>query len=74
MLKEIQTLLERMLESQNQILLKMDRLESKFENIADQIKQFTSRQEKFEKEFEMFKINIVEQVSKELLRTKRVYH
>lgn len=71
---EIKSLLESMLESQDKILSKMDRIEARFNKIASQIKQYDGRQVKLEKEFNEFKSNIAEQVSKQLLRVKDIYH
>lgn len=52
----------------------MDHIEARFNDIVFRIEQYTERQIKLEKEVDEFKSNIVEQVSKQLLRTKNIYH
>lgn len=71
---EIKSLLVAMLESQGEILVKMDHIEARFNDIVFRIEQYTERQIKLEKEVDEFKSTIVEQVSKQLLRTKNIYH
>lgn len=73
-MKEIESMLEKMLETQQQILTKMNRIETRFAEIASQIEKFMHRQIQLEKEFELFKGNIIEQVSRELMRSRGIYH
>lgn len=73
-LKEIESMLEKMLERQLQILTKMNRIETRFAEIASRIEKFMNRQDQLEKEFELFKGHIIEQVSWELMRSKGFYH
>lgn len=73
-MKKIESLLVKMIETQEEILTKMNRIETRFEKIATKLEKVTDRQIKLENEFEIFKENIVEQVSRELMRSKRFYH
>lgn len=73
-MKEIESKLGKMLETQQQILTKMNRIEMRFAEIASQIEKFMNRQNQLEKEFELFKGNIIEQVSRELMRSRGIYH
>lgn len=74
MLKEIESMLEKMLETHQQILTKMNQIETRFAEIASQIEKFMNRQNQLEKDFELFKGNIIEQVSRELMRSRGIYH
>lgn len=74
MLKEIESMLEKMLETHQQILTKMNQIETRFAEIASQIEKFMNRQNQLEKDFELFKGNIIEQVSREWMRSKGIYH
>jgi len=73
-LKEIESMLEKMLETHQQILTKMNQIETRFAEIASQIEKFMNRQNQLEKDFELFKGNIIEQVSRELMRSRGIYH
>ncbi len=71
---DIKTLLQAMAESQEKMLAKMDQLEARFDEVVSRLEEYGIRQVKIEKDFAEFKSNIVEQVSKQLLRGKNIYH
>lgn len=71
---EIKALLQTMIDSQNRMLAKMERIEDRFEQISSRIEEVGQHQVRLEKEFGEFRAAVFEQVSRQFMRRKDHYH